>query len=125
MKNAFTRFGQICVSIVVGSGLAAVALLAGTVNRVTVTLPHAVTVGSTTLPGGEYTISSIDMADGAQYFVVRGDHTPTVTLQAQKIDANDQANGTQVVLLQDGSEWHFDKLYVEGAGIGYQFVNLR
>jgi hypothetical protein len=125
MKNAFARFGRICVSVVVGTGLAAVGLMAGSVNRVTVTLPHPVTVGSTTLPQGTYSISSLDMSDGSEYFIVRGDHTPSVTLQAQKIDADDQSDKTQVILTQDGSEWRFDKLFVEGVGTGYQFVNLK
>lgn len=124
MKNAFVRFGQTCVSVMVGSGLIAGALLAGQINRVTVTLPHAVTVGSTTLPSGEYTLDSLDMTDGDEYFIVRGDHTPSVTLQAQKIDATDQSK-TQVVFSQDGDAWHFEKLFVKGVGNGYQFVNIK
>jgi hypothetical protein len=126
MKNAFVRFGQTCVSVVIGGGLIAGALLAGQVNRVIVTLPHAVTVGATTLPTGEYTLTSVDMADGDQYFVVRGDHTPTVTLQAQKIDA--AANGagkTEVVFSQDANEWRFEKLFVQGEPTGYQFLNAK
>ena len=126
MKNAFARFGQTCVSIVIGSGLIAGALLAGQVNRVTVTLPHAVAVGSTTLPSGEYTLSSLDMSDGDEYFIVRGDHAPTVTLQAQKIDAaSDESNKTQVVFSQDGPEWHFEKLFLKGVSTGYQFVSIK
>jgi hypothetical protein len=126
MKNAFVRFGRTCVSVVAVSGLAAVALLAGQVSRVTVTLPHAVTVGSTTLPSGEYTISSVDMSDRDEYFIVRGDHTPTVTLTAHKIDsAPDLSGKTAVVFSQDGDQWHFDKLFVKGDDTGYQFLNAK
>ncbi|MES1258615.1 MAG: hypothetical protein ABUS51_09295 [Acidobacteriota bacterium] len=126
MKNAFVRFGQTCVSVVIGSGLIAGALLAGEVNRVIVTLPHAVTVGSVTLPVGEYTLTSMDMSDGDQYFIVRGDHTPTVTLQTQKIDAPvDGSKKTEVVFTQDGAAWHFEKLFVQGDTTGYQFTNAK
>ena len=82
-------------------------------------------VGSTTLPSGEYTISTILMSDGDEYFIVRGDHTPTVTLQAQKIDAETGVNQTEVVFSKDGSAWHFEKLFLKGDSTGYQFVNSR
>jgi hypothetical protein len=90
MKNAFVRLGGTCVSgltaVVIVSGLMAGGLFAGQPNRVNVTLPHAVTVGSTTLPSGTYSISSLEMSDG-EYFVIRGEGTPAVTLPATKIDS--------------------------------------
>jgi hypothetical protein len=125
MKNAFVRFGRTCVSgltaVVIGGGLMAGGLLAGSPNRVEVTLPHAVTVGSTTLPSGHYTISSLNMSDG-EYFIVRGDGTPIVTLQAMRISP-DESDKTQVVFSEDGGSWHFDKLFIAGDGTGYRFVN--
>lgn len=81
------------------------AIFAASGNTVTVTLPHAVTVGSTILPSGQYTMSPIEMVDGNEYFVVRGEKTPVVTLQAQRIDASD--NKTHVVLSKDGDNWRF------------------
>lgn len=123
MKNAFMRFGLTCVF---GGVLGATALFAAQVNRVTVTLPHAVTVGSTTLPTGEYTISSFEMSDGDGYFIIRGDHTPTVTIQAQKIDVDAEgAKQTEVVFSQDGSGWHFEKMFLKDDSTGYQFVNIK
>ena len=63
--------GRTCARLSIAGGLLAGALLAGSVNPVTVTLPHAVTVGSATLPSGKYTISSVDTGDGGEpYFVV-------------------------------------------------------
>ena len=90
-------------------------------NSVTVTLPHAVTVGSTTLPSGQYTMSPIEMVDGNEYFVVRGGKTPAVTLQAQRIDPSNDST-THVVLSRDGDNWRFGKLFVEGESAGYEFV---
>ena len=81
------------------------------------------TVGSTTLPSGTYSISSLEMADG-EYFVIRGANTPIVTLPAMKIDS-DQSTKTQLVLSQEGNAWHLDKLFIEGDGTGYQFVNIK
>ncbi|MGD1072825.1 MAG: hypothetical protein ABSB15_22105 [Bryobacteraceae bacterium] len=49
---------------------------------------------------------------------------PTVSLLADKIDAEDQ-NKTQVVFTTDGDSWHFDKLFIQGEESGYQFRNLK
>jgi hypothetical protein len=127
MKNAFMRFGRTCVSgltaVVMGSGLLAGGLLASQPNRVNVTLPHAVTVGSVTLPSGTYSISSLEMSD-CEYFVIRGEGTPAVTVPAMKIDS-EQNDKTQVIFTQDGGVWHFDKLFIRGDDTGYQFVNIK
>jgi hypothetical protein len=89
-----------------------------------VTLPYAVTVGSTTLPSGQYTISSVDMAGGNDLFVMRSPNSPAVSLLAQRIDGQDQ-NGTQVMLARDGDTWRLDKLFIQGDDTGYQFVNVK
>jgi hypothetical protein len=101
--------------------LMACALFAASPTTVTVTLPHAVTVGSATLPTGQYTISSVEMSDGNEYFVVRGAKTAPVTLQAQRIDAAD-SNKTHVIFSRDGESWHFGKLFLEGDGTAYEFL---
>ncbi len=123
MKNAFSRIGRTCAQVAMAGGLMAGVMFAGEVNPVTVTLPHAVTVGSTTLPSGEYTISSVDMADG-ELFVVRSANNPTVSLLAEKIGSPDQ-NKTEVVFTKDGDTWHFDKLFLQGDETGYQFINVK
>ena len=124
MKNAFSRIGRTCAHLAVAGGLVAGAMFAGAVNEVSVTLPHAVTVGSTTLPSGQYTILSVDMSDGDEYFVVRSANGPVVAgLQAQRTDPAGRS-GTQVVLSKDGDTWHFDKMFVD-SGAGYQFINQK
>jgi len=123
MKNAFSRIGRTCAQVAMAGGLMAGVMFAGEVNPVTVTLPHAVTVGSTTLPSGDYTISSVDMADG-ELFVVRSANNPTVSLLAEKIGSPDQ-NKTEVVFTKDGDNWHFDKLFLQGDETGYQFINVK
>ena len=123
MKNAFSRMGRTCASVVFGGVLMAGAMLAGNINLVSVTLPHAVEVGSTTLPSGHYTISKIEMG-GDEILVVRGDHGAVATLQAQQIQGTN-ATATHVSFSNDGDVWHFDKLELAGDGVSYQFVNGR
>ena len=113
--------GRTCASVFFGGVMMASALLAASPNTISVTLPHAVTAGSTTLPSGQYTISAVEMKDGTEYFVVRGANATIVTLQAQRAEAGDNSK-TQVVLSKDGDSWHFDKLFVEGDGTAYEFV---
>ena len=96
------------------------AIFAASPNTISVNLPHAVTVGSTTLPSGQYTMTAVPMSDGNDYFVVRNDKT-AVTLQAQRIEAAD-GNQTRVVFSKDGDAWHFDKLFVNGDQSAYEFV---
>jgi hypothetical protein len=122
MKNAFSRMGLTCASLLAGGVLMAGAMTAAQMNEVTVTLPHAVTVGSTTLPVGEYKITNFEMG-GQDYFVVRGEHGPTVTLSSERILGD--TDKTQVVLSKDGDQWHFDKLMVAGEGATFQFQNVK
>lgn len=122
MKNAFSRIGQTCVFGVLMAG----AMFAGSVERVTVTLPHAVTVGATTLPSGEYTLSAIEMGDGNDYFVIRSGNGPAVTLPAQKIDAAEIADKSQFTLQKDGDLWRLDKLFVHGNdNTGYRLIDQK
>jgi hypothetical protein len=108
--------------IAIGSILAAGAMFAAQINDLTITLPHAVTVGSTTLPSGTYTLSPMEMGDGAEYFVVRGSKTGPVVLQTQKTEG-ETATKTAVTLTEDGDTWKFGSLSIEGAASGYEFVN--
>ncbi len=144
MKNAFLRFGRTCVSTVVAMGLSsgpgiATALLpaallvqsimptaayAGSVNPITITLPHAVTVGSTTLPEGTYVIDSVDMGSGLEYFVVRGEHGAIATLQATKRDV-EAGDKTEIVFDREGAAWRFDKLLIKGDSVSYVFQNTK
>jgi hypothetical protein len=122
MKNAFSRMSSKC-ALMIGAGvLMAGGLFAGQINEITVTLPHAVSVGSTTLPAGQYVISSFEMG-GEEIFIVRGNHTPVVTLLSERTGGD--AGKTQVTLSKDGDQWHFDKLSVEGDNSTYQFVNSK
>ncbi len=117
MKNAFSRMGYKCASMFGAVVLMGGAAIAGQLNEVKVTLPHPVTVGSTTLPEGQYRINSFEMG-GQEFFIVRGEHTPAVTLLSERVDAD--SDKTQLTLSKDGDQWHFDKLTIEGEGQAFQ-----
>jgi hypothetical protein len=130
MKNAFSRMGQTCASTIfkgaIAGALATGALFAASISPVKVTLPEAVTVGSTTLPSGEYTISSVDLNDGNSWFVVRSDRGQAITtLHAQRINPTASEHKTRVTLEKDGAAWHFDKLFIRGDESGYQFTDQK
>jgi hypothetical protein len=120
MKNAFSRIGSTCVLGVLIAGT----IFAGSVDKVTVTLPHAVTVGATTLPSGEYTFTSVDMNDGNAYFVMRSDRGEAIALSAQKIDPQ-TSDKSEVTLQKDGDAWHLDKIFIAGSATGFQFADQK
>jgi hypothetical protein len=109
-------FSRIMMTGIVAGG----AMFAASINEITVTLPHAVTVGSTILPSGTYTLSPMDVGDGAGYFVVRGENTSPVVLSAQKSEDLDAAKKTEVTLSETGNTWHFGKLAIEGNKTSYE-----
>ena len=69
--NAFLRMGRTCASMMIAGGLLGGALLANMDSQISVALPHTVTVGATTLPAGDYKLTSFAMG-GQEYFIVRG-----------------------------------------------------
>jgi hypothetical protein len=122
MNIAFLRAGSKCVSLIAGGVLMAGLTFAAPLNPISVTLPHAVTVGATVLPAGHYTMSSIEMG-GESLFVVRGDNNETVTLRGARVE--DNSDKTEVTLTTDGDSWHFDKLTVAGESEAFQFSGSK
>jgi hypothetical protein len=106
--------------LLAGGLLAAGSTFAALVNEVTVTLPHAVTVGSTTLPVGTYTMSPMETSDGTGFFVVRGAGMSPVLIPVQKVEG-ETATKTAVTVSETGDTWRMEKLSVEGATTAYEF----
>lgn len=120
MKNVFSRIGYTCAFSFAIAG----SMLAASFHPVTVTLAHPVTIGSTTLPSGDVTISAIDINDGNGYVVMRSQTGQTVTLPAQKSDSAAPGK-TELTLQKDGDAWRLEKLSVNGDGTGYQFLDEK
>jgi hypothetical protein len=123
MKNAFSRMGRSCASVLAGGVLMAGAMLAASpLNPITLTLAQPVSVGSVTLPAGQYVMTSYEMG-GDEFFVVRGEKTQPVTLLATRTE--DASDKTEVTLAKDGDKWHFSKLTVAGEGTAFEFLSGR
>jgi hypothetical protein len=122
MKNAFLRTGYTCATLLAGALLASISLLAAPVNAITVTLPHDVTVGSTELPAGHYTITSAEMG-GEDLFVLRGEHTAPVTVRGVRTESD--SDKTEVTLSKTGDTWRLEKLNIAGEGEAFQFLNTK
>ena len=113
MKNTFAL-------LFAGAVLAAGTLFAAPINDLTVTLPHVVTVGSTTLPAGTYTMTPMESSDGTGFFVVRGANVSPVVLPVQKVEGESAAR-TAVTLTESGDTWRMDKLSIQGETTAYEF----
>lgn len=113
MKNTFSR-------ILMGGLLAAGAMFAAPLsNDVTITVGHEITLGSTTLTGGTYTMSPMETSDGSEYFVVRSGNA-AVVVPAKKVEGEAAAK-TAVTISEDGGTWKFEKLSIEGQTTSYEF----
>jgi len=109
-------FSRIIMTGIVAAG----AIWASPVSDITITLPHAVTVGSAVLPGGRYTLSPMEAKDGAEYFVLRGQNIEPLILPTQKSEDKAAATKSQVTLTKDGDTWHLGKLSIEGDTTSYE-----
>ena len=120
--NTFKSIGTKVMTAIVATGLVAGAAFAASGDTITVNLPQAVTVGSTTLASGEYKISETSLNDGDSLFVFRSDKGETVTAVAMRSVSPAVDQKTEVVLANEGGSMHLDKLFVAGEAVGYQFA---
>jgi hypothetical protein len=109
-------FSRIIMTGIVAAG----AMFAASFEEITVTLPHAVTVGSTTLQTGTYTLSPMEMSDGGEYFIVRGANTSPVVIPVQKSESLAAAKKTELTLSDTTTGWHLDKLTIQGETTSYE-----
>lgn len=115
----------------IGMGLAASAALAAPNGYVVdVTLPQSVSVGNTTLPGGQYKINEIPIgSSGESMFVFRDGNGNTAAVaegnkivQPTDVDAGGASKKTQILLSpsEDGA-MRLNEMFIEGDSIGYSF----
>ena len=109
----------------IATGLIAGAAFSGGGNTVSVILPGAVSVGGATLPGGQYKITESTLADGNSLFVFRSEKGETAVAVASKNADPSADQKTEVVLSKEGGTLHLDKLFIEGASVGYQFAETK
>jgi hypothetical protein len=92
-------------------------------NLITVKLPNAAMVGSTTLPAGEYTVRELaGNGNGAvlQFTDGKGD---LATVYAQEVVTDSHtADKTEVVLKSDGERFQVDKIFLGDRDYGFQLA---
>jgi len=117
MKSAMLRMGYTCASILVAGVLTMTAGKAEVRDLANVTFTQPVTVGTTTLPEGHYTISNV--SDGV--FLIHSDNGEHAIVLGRTIDASSESPKTEVTLRNDGEGFRLDKLLFEGetSGIGF------
>jgi len=93
-------------------------------DRVNVSLPYSVTIGERTLQPGDYVIQQLrDMGGGSRVLLIYSDKGMKFETSAMTIPALDinTPNDTKVVLHHFGSDYYFDKVWIQGKDYGYEF----
>ena len=93
-------------------------------DKVTVDLPYRVTLNETTLEPGHYVIRQLDSPGGGsrvlQIFTNNGMLLKTSALTIPTLD-NNTPSSTRVILHHYGSDYYFDKVWIQGKDYGYEF----
>ncbi len=93
-------------------------------DKITVNLPYRVTLNNTTLDPGHYVIRQLDSPGGGsrvlQIFTNKGMRLKTSALTIPALD-NRTPSSTKVILHHYGSDYYFDKIWVQGKDYGYEF----
>ena len=92
-------------------------------DRVTVTLPFAVTVGEKVLEPGKYEIQRVSSTTDRALVIFSDDKMKyeTNVLTIPVVD-NKTPEDTFVVLHHIGDQYYFDKIWIEGKTYGYEFI---
>jgi hypothetical protein len=92
-------------------------------DRVTVTLPYAVSVGEKVLDPGKYEIQRVSSTTDRALVIFSDDKMKyeTNVLTIPVLD-NKTPEDTFVVLHHIGDQYYFDKIWIQGKTYGYEFV---
>jgi hypothetical protein len=95
-------------------------------DRVNVNLPYSVSIGERTLPPGDYVIQQLrDQGGGSRVLLIYSDNGMKFETSAMTIPALEGNNVTQentrVILHHFGSDYYFDKVWIQGKDYGYEF----
>ena len=92
-------------------------------DRVDVDLPYTVTIGNLALQPGKYVIKQMDSPSDNRVLLIYGDNGMKFETTAMTIPALDinTARKTEVVLHHFGSDYYFDKIWIQGKDYGYEF----
>lgn len=93
-------------------------------DRVIVDMPYTTTVGKKTLQPGKYIIQRLSSQSGGGrvllFYSDDGQKFETSAMTIPALDIN-TARDTKVVLHHFGSDYYFDKVWIQGKDYGYEF----
>jgi hypothetical protein len=112
MKKSSLITLVVCLASVIGVGPAT----AQTRNRIKLTLPYAVTVGTVTLPAGDCTITDIKDNGHETFFLIRSDAGPAVDVMMERTGESDEATSSAVQLRHVGSSYELGGIRIDGQG---------
>jgi hypothetical protein len=114
MKKSSLITLVVCLASVIGVGPAT----AQTRNRIKLTLPYAVTVGTVTLPAGDCTITDIKDNGHETFFLIRSDAGPAVDVMMERTGESDspEDNASAVQLRRVGNNYEFGGIRIDGKG---------
>jgi len=93
-------------------------------DTVLVNLPYTITIGDRVLQPGDYTIRQLSSPGGAsRVLLIYSDNGMKFETSAMTIPALDNRTpeDTRVVLHHFGSDYYFDKIWIQGKDYGYEF----
>jgi len=96
-------------------------------DKVTVTMPYTTIIGHKTLPPGDYMIRRMSSPGGSRVLLVYSDDGMKFETSAMTIPVLDPdvARDTKIILSKVGSDYYYDKVWVQGKSYGYQFILPR
>jgi hypothetical protein len=114
MKQSSLITLVVCLAAVIGVGPAT----AQTRNRIKLTLPYAVTVGTVTLPAGDCTITDYKDNGHESFFLIRSDAGPAVDMMMERTGESDnpQDMASAVQLRRVGNTYEIDGIRIDGTG---------
>ncbi|PWU04424.1 MAG: hypothetical protein C5B51_16910 [Terriglobia bacterium] len=92
-------------------------------DTVFVNLPYSVTIGDRTLQPGDYVIKELPSQDKSRVLTIYSDngmHFETSAMTIPAYEVNTPEN-TKVVLHHFGTDYYFDKVWIQGKNYGYEF----
>jgi hypothetical protein len=116
MRNLVLALGFVTASIGIAQG--------PLYDRITVNLPYSVNVNGTALQPGDYEIRQHESTGGGSrvvhFFTDRGLQLETTAMAIPALD-NRTPRETKLVIERFGSDYHLNKIWVQGKDYGYEF----
>jgi hypothetical protein len=119
------KFGKFVLSLLAVAAVTVVIAQGPLYDKVIVDLPYRVTINETVLEPGTYTIRQHESSGGGSrvlhIFGKDGMKLETTAMTIPALD-NRTPEDTKVILHHLGSDYYFDKIWIQGKNYGYEFV---